>query len=1111
MLGQILLASRTLDDAQAALQKATELNPDSAEAWLALGNAVALDGNDGQAFNYFSRALALKKDFVEAHMGLAEVLVRREDNRAALEELDRALALSPNLEPVQQRKAQILTKLERYDDAVALCHALAGRTSRNRFIALNDLGNLYRDLGRLDEALYSYRESAALSKMDPTPLSNQITLMHYMPHADPLEILALCKEWGRRFAPRTVTPRAEATDHCPTRVLRLGLLSDGFRQHPVGSMITSSLECLRGMGMDLHFYPTNNMVDPITQRLMAIATGWTPVAAMSDTALAQRIRSDKIDILLDLAGHNAGTRMKTIAMEPAPLIVKWVGGLINTTGVESIDYLITDSVESPPGSDSFYTEKLIRMPDDYICYTPPPRIPALTPLPALRNGFITFGCFNNPTKLNPIILGQWTRLMKAVPESHLFLKSGAFGSEELRARTLQTLAEQGIPKERIRIEGRSAHYELLECYNEVDIALDPWPYSGGLTTCEAMLMGVPVVSLPGPTFAGRHSATHLANAGMPELIVSDWDEYINRAQELAADLQSLSAIRAHLRQILLNSAVCDAPKFAHHLADALRAIWQRYCEGKAPAALAFTPEALPWFEDEDAPTHVEHPEMPEEQDESFRFSFKGKIVALDHGGVLATSGKLSYLSKLRAFSMVIIDPAGSVSVETAVGENGDIRHYRSHFALGDGQPSVLHACLDASISGTLTPLPADRLLPFMRQCATVLARLPIPTICLDDIEGLERLDWLILDEHHDALQILQGSRRLLKNTLVVQVRVLFQSVFENQPAFSRIIDLLRAQGLRLLRLENAAYHNYLPDGKKLSYGGGQLLYADAIFVPEDARIKSMNENQRARLAFLMHTAYGLQDIAYHVLALTDENSADKYLAARESLPSTPQPVPAKPQRTASPRMDQAHSAPLPTGFSGDIPSMPHMEQAGIAALSQHLASASVFLEFGSGGSSIMAAKSSINRIYSVDSDKDFLAAVEKKVRENGTPDGKYIPIHIDIGPTGAWGYPTDLAYEARWPEYANTPWAMMREAEHQPDLILIDGRFRVACLLATMQSAPAGAIVLFDDYADSPAYHVVEEIVKPIRLHGRMAEFSVPKTRPRNLQKALMKYSVDPK
>lgn len=332
-------------------------------------------------------------------------------------------------------------------------------------------------------------------------------------------------------------------------------MSDGFRQHPVGNMIIGALENISPEEVEFFFYTTSLNRDEVTKRFHTLATRWSDVKYTSDEQFAQQVRDDEIDILFDLAGHNTGTRSRAVSMHPAPLIVKWVGGLINTTGVEAIDYLISDHIETPEGEDEHYTEKLIRLPDDYIVYARPLLVPSLSSLPAKKNGYITLGCFNNPTKLNGELFSHWAQIMHQLPNSRLLLKGKPYTSQDFCERIYTQFEQAGIERERLILEGPAPHHEFLAAYNRVDISLDTWPYSGGLTTCESFLMGVPLVTLPGPTFAGRHSATHLINAGMPELVVDSWEAYHERVLELASDLDSLSTIRQHLRDVLLQSPV----------------------------------------------------------------------------------------------------------------------------------------------------------------------------------------------------------------------------------------------------------------------------------------------------------------------------------------------------------------------------------------------------------------------------------------------------------------------------------------------------------------------------------------------------------------------------
>lgn len=1088
-LGRLHLQEKRPAQAEVALARSIELDETDAETWALRGFAAADLGDETQAEACFHHALSLNEHDINGLCGLASLHFRRGEHAKALELAEKVLARDPGNLTAMHRKAQVLVHTHRLEDALALTQQLVQREPANQYIHLNNLANILRDLGDLPAALDAYRRSAELAGDNPGPLSNQITLAHYLPGVGPEDILALCKEWGRRFAPRKAKARAQ-TDRSPSRRLKVGLISDGFRQHPVGAMITPAMEHLPKLGLDLYCYSSFSGQDWITRKLQAVAKKWTHIGTLNDDMVAQLVRDDAIDILIDLSGHNAGTRMPVMAAEPAPVLVKWVGGLISTTGVASIDYLISDSIESPPGSEKLYTEKLIRMPDDYICYLPPKEVPQVGPLPAMRNGYLTFGCFNNPTKINDVLLAEWARLMLEHPHSRLLLKGNAFGFDHKRQYVIREMAKHGIDAERLIMEGHSDHYQLLDTYNRVDIALDPWPYSGGLTTCEALLMGVPVVTLPGPTFAGRHSATHLANAGLPELVAEDWAGYRACVASLGADLESLARIRGHLRNILLASPVCDGERFARNLACALRAVWQRQCEDKLPAELAFTADGKPWFEDETEPRDISV------DDGTFKFSFAGKITMLDHGGALVSDPSFSSLASLRIASTIVLDPANRLMNAKELQESRLIQQYHSHVALGDGTPGTLYACLDSSFNSTLPPCAPDERPPRWRAGATVLAKVPISTVRLDEVQGLERLDWLILDGAHDNRAILQNAQNTLRNVLLLQIRIPLVDIYAGQTTLDDACKILRPAGLRLLRLDNPHYHSFLPQDLADSpfSPSSQQLHSDALFVPSESRLQTLDRDQLLRLAFLTHTVYGLHDYAFHMLQSADPELGQQYLSAQfaSTLPA------ARPLPAAAPQ--------IATGYT--IPDTPHMEPAGTELLREHLARSRVFLEYGSGGSSVMATRMGVEKIYSVDSDLAFLTAVQSKVAE--ATGAAYLPIYVDIGPTGDWGHPTSREFAHLWPNYAREPWSMLRDAVDKPDLVLVDGRFRIASFLTSLLHAPAGCVILFDDYEDRPIYHVVEQYLKPVRTAGRMAQFIVPVQRPAGLDKAVAQYCQDP-
>ncbi|MBZ5877009.1 O-linked N-acetylglucosamine transferase family protein [Chromohalobacter israelensis] len=862
-LGRLLAEKKEWAEAKDALEHAQSLRPESADQQALLGHIAYQQNRTQDAIQYLHDALSRAPTLVLGLVTLAKLHIDRRELSRALEYAQQAYEASPQHIPSIETLANALSNLYRYEEALELyCHLT--EISPQDFSSWNNAGNMLRDLGRLSES-YSYYERAIRLGSHPFPYSNYLTAIHYDPEVSREKIMAFAKSWEERYAPDShlVPPRPERPKATSAQALRLGLLSDGFRKHPVGKMITLCLEHLPKGQFELYCYTTSDAVDALTTRIQHCAQKWQPIRHLSDEEFTQKVRDDEIDILIDLSGHNTGSRMRAIAMQPAPLIVKWVGGLINTTGVQAIDYLISDHVETPEGEDEYYTEKLIRLPDDYIVFDPPEKLPALSELPAKRNGYITLACFNNPTKLNDITLKQWASIMHELPNSRLLLKGRPYTSENFCERLYATLEAEGIPRERLIIEGPGSNYEMLDAYNRADIALDPWPYSGGLTTCESFIMGVPVVTLPGPTFAGRHSATHLVNAGMPELVANSWEEYRARVIELASDLDSLGTIRQHLRDVLLHSPVCDGPRFAKHFTDAMRAIWQRYCDDKAPAALTFNKEGEARFEDEDAPVKIHYAEAPED-DSTFQWQFDGKLIAVDNGGQLLESDVVRQLLQKEALELIAFDPS-SRALDTSLKQHQGV-HYYPNATLGDGQPGQLHACLDPKLSASLAPLDDEYQPEAIRKGSQVLTQLPLNTIALDSIQGLPAIDWLVLDDLNDASAILDNGTQALKDTLLLQVKVAFQPTHERQPNLAEIQHWASRNGFRFYRLHEPQHRSHLPkEVPEVHRQATELVSADALLLPSHARMETLSDNQRTRLAFLLHTVFGIGDIAYTLL------------------------------------------------------------------------------------------------------------------------------------------------------------------------------------------------------------------------------------------------------
>jgi hypothetical protein len=585
-------------------------------------------------------------------------------------------------------------------------------------------------------------------------------------------------------------------------------------------------------------------------------------------------------------------------------------------------------------------------------------------------------------------------------------------------------------------------------------------------------MGVPVITLPGPTFAGRHSATHLVNAGLPEMVVSSWDEYRQRAIGLSQDLTSLARIRSLLRDTLMGSPVCDSGRFAEHFSIAMRAIWQRYCEGKPVAALTLGKDGQALFEGEQQAVDIHHPAAPAPA-ESFSFKFQGKVITLDHGATLVASAQFVELQKLGAFSTIAFDPASRIDNAGQLKQLGELHHY-PHAALGNGQAATLYACLDPAMTSTLEPLNAQA-------GGKVLARLPVPTLKLDSINGLPSVDWLLLDNLHDSLAVLEHGQRTLADTLLVQARINFAPTHGQQPDLGLISQSLARLGFSFYRLNKLQHISHQAQSDSLvQLSGSQLASADALFLPNTERLSALSDNQRLKLAFILHTAYGAHDVAAHLIQTLNGKLGEQYLKHCQGQ----QPAPA--ERLISPA-PVAESPEPPTSKEMQEPQVTFPEEVAVYVKKMY-SDARVILEYGSGGSTIIAARMPGKSVTSVENDAQWAANMQGWIASASLA-SKPVIYPINVGETGVWARPKNARAWKRFHTYPLKVWD--EPSFEQPDVVLIDGRFRIACFVTAYLRSTKPMIVLFDDYLDRPHYHVVERLVKPTEFIGRMARFDL--------------------
>ena len=528
----------------------------------------------------YRRVFAAEPDCPDAVHLLGVIAHQNGDDGVAVELITKAIAANPRAAEYHNNLGTALKRLGRLEDAVAAYEgALELRPEYAE--AHNNLGNAFKDQGDLDEALVAFRTALELNPSFDEAHSNLLSCLYYHPSCDRQTIFAEHRKWNAQHAvPLSPTANLHGNAAIPEKRIRLGLVSHNFRRHPVGYLALSSLEALNTEAVELYCYADIIHGDDLTERFREAAHTWRSTVGMSDENIVALIGGDEIDILVDMSGHGTGSRLLVFAHRPAPVQVKWVGCQNNTTGMDAIDYFISDSVETPAHHEPWYTEEIVRLPDSYVCYEPPHYAPAVAPLPAISNGHITFGCFNNLTKVNRQAVALWSRLLKGAPASRLILKAKQLNDAAVRARYQAMFAAHGIAPERLDLLGYSLHAELLAHYSDVDIALCPIPYSGCLTTCEALWMGVPVVTMPGEIFAHRHSASFLGTVGLTDWLATTPEQYLQIAERHCGDLDGLAALRAGLRERVRRSPLCDAPRFAGNLEAAFRRMWRHWCDSK---------------------------------------------------------------------------------------------------------------------------------------------------------------------------------------------------------------------------------------------------------------------------------------------------------------------------------------------------------------------------------------------------------------------------------------------------------------------------------------------------------------------------------------------------
>ncbi len=538
-----LLQANRWREAKPIYAEVCRIDRRDAEAWFLLGGVNGQLALWEEAMQCWREAIAIRPAYTEAHYNLGQAFIIQGRYGEAVASFQRALQLKP--------------------DYAEACNGMA--------FALNKQG-------RLEDALAGFREALRHKPNYTDAHSNLVFYMHYSSAYDPETLYAEHLRWARTQAGGITAFNAHKNTHDPHRRLRIGYVSPDFRSHSVACFFEPLLSHHDPEVVETFCYSDAEKPDAVTARLKSLAGGWREVQGLPHERLAGQIRADGIDILVDLAGHTAHHRLLTFARKPAPIQVTYLG-YPNTTGLSVMDYRFTDSYADPPGeSDRWNTETLIRLPQGFLCYQPPAFAPPAAPLPARAAGPITFGSFNNLAKIRPEVIGLWAKILQALPDARLKIKNKSLRDALTRERIHELFAAAGIPPQRVELRGElPVIADHLALYGEIDIALDTFPYNGATTTCEALWMGVPVITLAGNAHAGCVGTSLLTHLGMSEFVAKDAEDYVRLALHWAHNRDALERLRAGLRERMAGSSLCDGKSFARQVEQAYREMWTKWC------------------------------------------------------------------------------------------------------------------------------------------------------------------------------------------------------------------------------------------------------------------------------------------------------------------------------------------------------------------------------------------------------------------------------------------------------------------------------------------------------------------------------------------------------
>lgn len=559
-------------EAIAAQQKAIQTDPNFAEAYNHLADGLMKVGKIDEAIQTFQGFIRLRPTDPRGFHNLSLAFAQKGNYDAAIAGLEQALRLKPDYAEGHNSLGVILEGVGRSQEAFE--HYQQAVKLKPRFPdALNNLGTACTEIGLHDEAYRYRRLSLQIVPGAPHIHSNLLLTLHYSAKTPRMQLLEEAKEWAKMHADKhapSFPPSPRNPD--PDRKLKIGYVSSDFRIHTVAAFIEPLLRYRDAEHFEVNCFANLSRGDAKTEQMQKLADGWHNIFHMSDDAVAELIRDQEIDILVDLNGHTAHNRLLVFARKPAA-IQATVFGYPDTTGMGAMDYRLSDPHADPEGSEKYYVEKLWRLPEVAWCCDPPTETPEVGPLPADKNGYVTFGSLNNLAKVTPEMIAVWSEILTQVPKSKLILLTGkgGFGGDRLRG----LFAQHGIGMDRVQLMGRLTKPEYLGMHNSIDLYFDPYPYNGGVTSCDCLWMGTPLVTLAGDSYFTRQGHALLTNLGLPEFIAKSSEEYRDIALRMANDLNTLRELKSSLRDRVRQSPAMDGKRYVANLEKGYREMWRK--------------------------------------------------------------------------------------------------------------------------------------------------------------------------------------------------------------------------------------------------------------------------------------------------------------------------------------------------------------------------------------------------------------------------------------------------------------------------------------------------------------------------------------------------------